>query len=89
MNNEIKFRGKTVETKEWICGFISIRKPFIDDRYYIGVKSLGGNTLFQVEKESVSQFTGLYSTAFNTISKVQEAYYGDIIRYVTTEGLSL
>ena len=67
----IKFRGKRVDTKEWVYGYYWVNKsatretPHIVDEY---------GDIFQIDTETVGQYTGLYD------KNGTEIYEGDIIQ---------
>ncbi len=74
------FRGKSIRAGKWTYGSIVQDK----DKSFICTGTFHG--IMEVNPETVSQFTGLYSFVFDTISIETKAFYGDIIRYATTEG---
>lgn len=85
MKRTIKFRGKRADNGEWIYGYLA------DDDYINNVNEIAMPSE-EVASSTVSQFTGLFGyKAHHTPDMVgakadQEAYYGDIIRFVDTDG---
>lgn len=57
MGREIKFRGISIESGEWVYGFYSQKKPFTEVRHYIQ-KGLT-NEWVEVFSASVGQYTGV------------------------------
>jgi len=86
MNREIKFRGKRIDNGKWIEGSYVEWSDIKCNKQYQIVSSVGYHN--DVLPETVGQFTGLYSANVDYIENPnKEAYFGDIIRFCTTDGM--
>jgi len=84
MRRIIKFRGKDLNTGEWVYGFYS-QGSFIDpingeERVRHLIK---GDVLYDVDPETVAQFTGLWDL------NGEEVYEGDIVMHDGNHELGL
>ncbi len=71
MKREIKFRGKTKGTKEWVCGDLSTAQ--LPNVFVFPVDGLHSPDYYQVDPESVGQYINVIDQEKN------ELYSGDIV----------
>lgn len=117
MNRQIEFRGKCIHTNKWIYGFLFIKEPPLvclaecvreEPRYYIIQTGFADwnmerpISLFEVNKETVGQFTGLldknnkkifendilHTNEANWIAKVIYHYDGFMLTGLDNAGFS-
>ena len=72
MNREIKFRGKRIDTGEWVYGYLA------DENYINDINTVDLSSV-EVDPDTVGQYTGLEARNW------KEIYEGDIVETFSLE----
>lgn len=79
MNREIEFRGLRVDGKGWVYGYYNFN-PLLN-RAEIYSYDNYRSYVFEVESESVGQFTGRHDKLTKKLEKTNKIFEGDILKY--------